>query len=125
MIIKKIIIALCLALSSTYCFANSASINEIITSIDQHPKVVTMAPAFSSQRIQTNLVRSEGPQINFSTKGSIPIARNINTNLYRNPIDDRTYIDGLITGSMTLYDFGELDANIAANIALEFSSELE
>ena len=125
MIIKKIIIAFCLALSNTYCFANSASINEIITSIDQHPKVVTMARALSSQRIQTNLVRSEGPQINFSTKGSIPIARNINTNLYRNPIDDRTYIDGLITGSMTLYDFGELDANIAANIALEFSSELE
>jgi len=26
---------------------------------------------------------------------------------------------------MTLYDFGELDANIAANMALEFSSELE
>ena len=116
---------MCLALSSPYCFANSASINEIIASIDQHPKVVTMARALSSQRIQTNIVRSEGPQINFSTKGNLPIARNINTNLYRNPVDGRTYIDGLITGSMTLYDFGELDANIAANIALELSSELE
>jgi outer membrane protein TolC len=125
MIIKKNIVALCLALSSPYCFANSASINEIIASIDQHPKVVTMARVLSSQRIQTNIVRSEGPQINFSTKGNLPIARNINTNLYRNPVDDRTYIDGLITGSMTLYDFGELDANIAANIALELSSELE
>jgi outer membrane protein TolC len=125
MIIKKNIVALCLALSSPYCFANSASINEIIASIDQHPKVVTMARVLSSQRIQTNIVRSEGPQINFSTKGNLPIARNINTNLYRNPVDGRTYIDGLITGSMTLYDFGELDANIAANIALELSSELE
>ena len=125
MIIKKIIIGFCLFLANTYCFANSAAINEIIASIDQHPEVVTMARALSSQRIQTNIVRSEGPQINFSTKGNIPIARNISTNLYRNPEDHRTYIDGLITASMTLYDFGELDANIAANLALELSSELE
>ena len=125
MIIKKIIIAFCLFLSNTYCFANPAVINEIQASIDQHPEVVNKARALSSQRIQTNIVRSEGPEINFSTKGNIPIARNINTNLYRNPEDDRTYIDGLITASMTLYDFGELDANIAANLALELSSELE
>ena len=123
--VKKIIFGFCLALSFTYCFANSTSFNEIITSIDQHPKVVTMARALSSQRIKTKLAGSEGPQINFSTKGNIPIARNINTNLYRNPIDKRVYIDGLITGSMTLYDSGELHANIASNIALESSSKLE
>ena len=125
LLIKKITTALILIYLSPYCFANSVSINKIITSIDQHPKVVNMARKLSSQLIKTNIARSEGPQINFSTKGNLPIARNINTNLYRNPVDDRTYIDGLITGSMTLYDFGELDANIAANIALELSSELE
>jgi len=125
LLIKKITTALILIFLSPYCFANSVSINEIITSIDQHPKVVNMAPQLSSQLIKTNIARSEGPQINFSTKGNIPIARNINTNLYRSPIDKRAYIDAIVTGSMILYDFGELDANIAANIALESSSKLE
>ena len=125
LLIKKITTALILIFLSPYCFANSVSINEIITSIDQHPKVVNMARKLSSQLIKTNIARSEGPQINFSTKGNIPIARNINTNLYRSPIDKRAYIDAIVTGSMILYDFGELDANIAANIALESSSKLE
>ena len=125
LLIKKITTALIMIFLSPYCFANSVSINEIITSIDQHPKVVNMARKLSSQLIKTNIARSEGPQINFSTKGNIPIARNINTNLYRSPIDKRAYIDAIVTGSMILYDFGELDANIAANIALESSSKLE
>jgi len=125
LLIKKITTALTMIFLSPYCFANSVSINEIITSIDQHPKVVNMARKLSSQLIKTNIARSEGPQINFSTKGNIPIARNINTNLYRSPIDKRAYIDAIVTGSMILYDFGELDANIAANIALESSSKLE
>jgi len=125
LLIKKITTALILIYLSPYCFANSVSINKIITSIDQHPKVVNMARKLSSQLIKTNIARSEGPQINFSTKGNIPIARNINKNLYRSPIDKRAYIDAIVTGSMILYDFGELDANIAANIALESSSKLE
>ena len=124
LLIKKITTAFIMIFLSPYCFANSVSINEIITSIDQHPKVVNMARKLSSQLIKTNIARSEGPQINFSTKGNIPIARNINTNLYRSPIDKRAYIDAIVTGSMILYDFGELDANIAANIALESSSKL-
>jgi len=123
---KRILLGIILSCLSAAAFSSAVSINAIIESVEQHPDVVAKAHATSSQRLQTSQLRAEsGPQVNFSTKGNFPIARKLNTNFYRASIDDRSYLDGVISGSMTLYDFGESDAKIAANTALELSAEYD
>ena len=123
---KQILVGVVLFSLSAVAVSNTVTINTMIVSVEQHPEVVAKVHATSSQRLQTNQLRAEsGPQVNFSTKGNTPIARRLNTNFYRASIDDRSYLDGVISGSMTLYDFGESNAKIAANTALELSAEYD
>ena len=96
---------------------NALDLSSISKSISIHPQVVEKANEITLKSIEVDKILAEdGVKLNFSTKSKLPISYNLDVNKSRADDLDREFIDGVITLSKNLYDFGVVEYKINAQL---------
>jgi len=105
---------------------NALDLSSISKSISIHPQVVEKANEITLKSIEVDKILAEdGVKLNFSTKSKLPISYNLDVNKSRADDLDREFIDGVITLSKNLYDFGVVEYKINAEQLREKALDLE
>jgi outer membrane protein TolC len=124
--LKKVIILTTITLSASLALANTTELSLVSSSVSKHPSVVEKANEITLQGISVDQILAEdGLKINLSTNGKLPIKHSKGLNLSRADDLDRDYMDGVVTFSKNLYDFGINDYKVDAEKSRKEALKLE
>ena len=113
---KKPILAIPVILLSTYVIADT-NLMIVSQSVSSHPSVIEKANEITLKGISVDQILAEnGLKINLSTKSKIPISHSLDANILRADDLDRKFLDGVVTLSKNLYDFGVVEYKTNAEI---------
>ena len=104
----------------------SQQLVELFDLVDQDPQVKTLARESAIAALNIADVKiADAPKLDFTTKGRYPISSKLTTVQDRFSDLDERYVDGVITLSVPLTDFGRRDAETLAANARFQASELD
>jgi outer membrane protein TolC len=122
---KKPILAIPVILLSTYVIADT-NLMIVSQSVSSHPSVIEKANEITLKGISVDQILAEnGLKINLSTKSKIPISHSLDANILRADDLDRKFLDGVVTLSKNLYDFGVVEYKTNAEILRKEALKLE
>jgi len=123
---KKSIIFTLIALTTTLSIANTVELSLVSFSVSNHPRVVEKANEITLKGISVDQILAEdGFKIHLSTKSKLPISYSLDVNKTRADDLDRDFLDGVVTLSKNLYDFGVVDYKVSAEKYRKKALELE
>jgi len=124
---KKSILVIPVTLLSTCIVADTdTGLTFVSQSVSKHPVVIEKANEITLKGISVDQILAEdGVKINLSTKSKLPISYNLNVNASRVDDLDRKFLDGVVTLSKNLYDFGVVDNKVSAEKSRKKALELE
>lgn len=125
--LKKSIMFIAIVQSGSLAFANTSGLSLVSSSVSKHPVVIEKANEITLKGISVDQLQAEdGLKVNLSTKSKISIKDNIKTGSVNQSEDlDREFLDGVVTLSKNLYDFGVVEFKSDAEIHRKEALKLE